>query len=190
MSSRPVLQPLERLCSLLRADVRQRGLAHGLQPVQVEALCYLASCNRYSDTPQAVTEYLGSTKGTVSQTLKVLEREGLVLKSPDREDRRVVRLRLTARGRALAGELSTPPLFVQALGDSQVDAELLDGELRALLVAAQRATGNRSFGVCHSCRFFRREGKRIFRCGLTEEPLSVADSERICREHDAATQAG
>jgi hypothetical protein len=55
-----------RLASPVRNEARQALAEHGLQPVQFEALHYLTRCNRYSDTPMAVTEFLGQTKGTVS----------------------------------------------------------------------------------------------------------------------------
>lgn len=173
---------------MLRADARRRGRPHGLQPVQVEALLYLARCNRYSDTPQAVAEYLGSTKGTVSQTLKVLERNGLVVKRPDPGDRRVVRLELTPEGRELAESLAVPPVLEAALADDRLPAERLDEDLRGLLAAMQRAAGHRTFGTCRSCRFFRRED-RGFRCGLTGESLTPADSTLLCREHEPAAGA-
>ena len=56
---------LERLSSLTRVWFRQHPLLADLQPIQLSALLYLARCNRYSNTPLAVTEYLGLTKGTV-----------------------------------------------------------------------------------------------------------------------------
>ena len=68
---------IERLANVLRQEVRAEGQSLGLQPVQQEALYYLSICNRYSDTTLAVTEYLGLTKGTVSQSLKVLENKTL-----------------------------------------------------------------------------------------------------------------
>jgi len=183
-----VSETLERLCNLLRTDARHRALPHGLRPVQVEALLYLARCNHYSDTPQAVTEFLGSTKGTVSQTLKVLERERLLAKSTDPADRRVVRLRLTDAGRELADELSVPAVLQEALADDRVPIERLAGDLRHLLAGLQRAAGHRTFGACHTCRFFRREDSG-FRCGLTGEPLAEADADLICREHERAEPA-
>ena len=73
MNTNPIFYTVERLSELLKVDSRQAGVEQGLQPVQVEVLHYLSICNKYSDTPMAVTEYLGLTKGTVSQTLKVLE---------------------------------------------------------------------------------------------------------------------
>lgn len=73
MSAIALYDYLERLTSLMRAWSREQPLVAELQPVQLSALHYLARCNRYSDTPLGVTEYLGLTKGTVSQSLKVLE---------------------------------------------------------------------------------------------------------------------
>lgn len=178
-----VSETLERLCNLLRTDARHRALPHGLRPVQVEALLYLARCNHYSDTPQAVTEFLGSTKGTVSQTLKVLERKGLLTKSTDPDDRRVVRLRLTPAGRQLAGELSVPAVLEEALAEGRLPVERLAEDLRHLLSRMQKAAGHRTFGACRTCRFFRRE-EPGFRCGLTGEPLTAADVTLICREHE------
>ena len=46
----------------------------GLNPAQWVALRYIAQANRYSRSPSAVAEYLGTTKGTASQTLKALGR--------------------------------------------------------------------------------------------------------------------
>ncbi|MCA9453857.1 MAG: MarR family transcriptional regulator, partial [Nitrospira sp.] len=98
MSAQEANDVLERLCNLQRMEARAFGLRYGLQPVQMEALTYLTQCNRYSNTPQAVAEYLGLTKGTVSQSLKVLEQKGFLRKEADHEDKRIVRLAPTTKG--------------------------------------------------------------------------------------------
>jgi Transcriptional regulators len=89
---------LERLASLMRAWAREQPLMADLQPIQLSALNYLARCNRYSNTPLGVTDFLGLTKGTVSQSLKALEAKGLIEKRPDAQDRRSVHLELTGEG--------------------------------------------------------------------------------------------
>ena len=61
----------------MRTELRKAGADEALQPVHLQALIYLARANRYSNTPQALAEYLGLTKGTVSQTLLLLDRQGL-----------------------------------------------------------------------------------------------------------------
>jgi len=78
-SQAPVLFDLsERLGTLTRARLRQSGLAHGLQAIHLQVLMYLAQANRLSNTPQGTTEYLGLTKGTVSQSILVLARKRLI----------------------------------------------------------------------------------------------------------------
>lgn len=175
---------LERICSLLRSESRAEGAALGLQPVQLEALHYLALCNRYSDTPQAVADYLGSTKGTVSQTLNVLERKGLISKKQDIRDKRVLHLSVTATGRHILKKNLPAPYLQRVctlMPEDRVNA--LGEGLTQLLQTLQRANGLKSFGQCRSCRFNRVREDGYF-CALTEEPLSKRDTELICREHE------
>ncbi len=175
---------LERLCNLARAQARAAVTDPGLQPVQLEALRYLARCNRYSNTPLAVAEYLGSTKGTVSQTLMVLESKGLVTKETDARDRRVIHLELTRRGlEVLAGAIPGPTLRHAAADLSGPRLESLVAGLRGLLRAIQAANGLRSFGACASCRF-NGQTPEGYRCGLTGEALAESDLGKICREHE------
>ena len=89
----------------MRQENRTKLSLHGLQPVQFDALQYLMQCNHYSDTPMAVTEFLGQTKGTVSQTLNVLVRKGFIAKTMDQEDKRVVHLSVTSKGIKLSQEI-------------------------------------------------------------------------------------
>ena len=178
---------LERISSLLRNELREALIPYGLQPVQFEVLDYIGRCNRYSDTPMAVTEYLGQTKGSVSQTLKVLERNELIEKSPDSKDGRLVHLSLTAGGRHLLRKAYPSSVLNKSLPalDSKQIHELND-TLVELLRTLQAQNNRRSFGQCFSCEHHIKEGRDRFQCGLTGEPLSNTDIELICREHSSA----
>lgn len=176
---------LERIGRLLRGARHRTDV---LNPAQWEALRYLGKANRYSRTPTALTRYLGSTKGTVSQTVIALERKGLVRRAEDPRDRRGVRLGLTARGRA---NLDRDPMGELLDG---IDEELLarlERDLGQLLLHLQRGRRHRPFGLCATCRFFQRDlgedaGGGPHRCGLTLEPLAALESEQICAEHEAS----
>lgn len=184
MSESRLYDLLERLGTLLRGEQRRSGQAHGLQPVHMEALHYLARANRYSDTPAGVTEYLGLTKGTVSQTLRLLERKAYVERQADDDDGRRVHFQVSARGRAVLRNAVPPDVFVDAvLALPGETGQQLSRQLEALLRRMLRQRGHRSFGVCRTCRHFRRETGG-YRCGLTQEPLSERDSGLICREHE------
>ncbi len=174
--------PFERLATVLEAEMRTAAAAEGLRPVHLRLLWYLARCNRYSDTPSAAGEFLGLTKGTVSQSLGVLVRRRLVRRRRDRRDRRLVHLAPTAAGRRLITGLMPPQGWdVTDEGDAAAAKAL-----RTLLERLQAARGLRTFGVCRSCRFF--ESADGGRCGLTGEALSADDATRICREHEPAAK--
>ncbi|MDG9922605.1 MULTISPECIES: MarR family winged helix-turn-helix transcriptional regulator [unclassified Pseudomonas] len=188
MTGTTLFDLLERLTSLMRVWNRQHPLLAELQPIQVSALVYLARCNRYSNTPLAVTEYLGLTKGTVSQSLKALEAKGLIEKSQDPRDRRSVHLRLTAPALALVEAITPPDFLVTALaqmGERAVELEALFGNLLRQIQRNQDVPG---FGLCSTCRFHQQRDGAPF-CGLTEEPLMREEVGLICREHQPPAAA-
>jgi DNA-binding MarR family transcriptional regulator len=175
---------VERLGNLARSGLRAAGVAQGLQPVHLQALMYLDQANRYSNTPQALTEYLGLTKGTVSQSILILARKRLVTRQADQRDGRVVRLHLTERGRALLKEVSLASAWKEALqpaSPARVSSAMV--VLKQTLSGLQVQAGKRSFGVCATCRHNQRLGPRSYLCGLTQEKLSSPEARQICREH-------
>ncbi|MCC6205883.1 MAG: MarR family transcriptional regulator, partial [Hyphomicrobiales bacterium] len=87
-----------RLIDRIERLVRSGVTVHGLNPAQWEALRYLARANRFSRTPAGLAAYLGSTRGTVSQTLIALEQKGFVARQASDRDRRSIDLSLTAKG--------------------------------------------------------------------------------------------
>lgn len=173
----------ERLGRLLGSDAH----ASGLLPVHWEILRYLHKANRFSQNSTALTAYLGSTKGTVSQTIKALERKGLLSNQPDGKDRRKNRLMLTEEGhRVLTGDpLNDWEEAASELSDSS-QASVAKG-LRKLLSKRLDAQNRRPFGHCHSCAHFaarHAKGAPHF-CLLLNEKLSDGDAESICFEQVA-----
>ena len=180
----PLFELTERLCNILRTETREAARRHGLLPVHLETLRYLANCNRFSDNPAAVTSYLGQTKGTVSQTIKLLESKGLVARRGDPDDRRRVHLRLTAKGRRVLAAALPPARLVtagQALGEKRY-AGLVE-HLCDLLGELKTMNGYRSFGVCVTCSHHRLEQRGTRHCDLFEVRLSETDAGRVCVEH-------
>ncbi len=178
-----IFNSLERIMALLRSEQRRNCADLGLQAVHLQVLEYLAQCNRFSDTPMAVAAYLGITKGTVSQTLLLLQRKNYLEKTTDLKDKRIVHLRLTESGRQIAEQASVHDLFQRAdplLNDRH--SAITESMFAEVLRVLQKANRNQSFGLCRSCRHFIDNGQG-FQCGLTLETLSEDDSQKICQEH-------
>ncbi len=178
---------LERLGALIQQSVRDEAARHGLLPIHIQVLHYLARANRYSDLPIAIAEYFGITRGTVSQSLAVLERKGLLTKEPDAGHGKRVHLRLTPAGAAVLDD-SWAERLEQALGGLPAEADALEATLRRLMSGLQRINGQRAFGICRQCSHFLRESSGA-RCGLTGEPLASEQTTRICREWTAPEAA-
>lgn len=177
---------IDRIERLARSGVQM----HGLNPAQWEALRYLARANRFSRTPAGLAAYLGSTRGTVSQTLISLEQKGFVVRQTSERDRRSIALGLTEKGR---DALADDPLLGVAQDIAQTAGEevgaIADMLKRALRVTISR-NGGRPFGLCRTCRHFRGNEDRAHTnphfCALLKEPLSEADGADICLEQEDA----
>jgi MarR family transcriptional regulator, negative regulator of the multidrug operon emrRAB len=183
MEAVDIFDLIERMAALIRSEERKKCTELGLQPVHLQVLDYLSRCNRYSDTPAALTNYLGMTRGTVSQTLLLLEKKGYIKKTADVADRRVVHLSLLLQGEAILKEARDSDLFKQAAlifkGNGFVNHEII---FVNALTALQKANDSQSFGLCKTCHHFTLLADG-FQCGLTRELLSHSDSEKICQEH-------
>lgn len=188
MSALQLQQLLERLSSLLQSESRAHLNQYGLQPVHFEALHYLSICNRYSNTAKAVAEYLGLTKGTVSQSIKVLENKGLLTKQADDKDKRITHLSVTAAGSDLV-KLHTPSSLLKdyCKQAEKGEPDMIVKNLTSLLRQIQTRHQHKSFGQCRSCTHNLKRGKGQFFCNLTQEPLSASDVELICYEHEPIT---
>ena len=179
-----LLQLVERLGNLIRAEMRRVIGQEGLQPVHLEALLFLNLANRFSNTAQALADYLGVTKGTVSQSLLLLDRRGLIERYEDEVDRRVVRLRLSEQGEQMLIEMQPASLWQSATRNISAN-RIRNGvaALRETLYMLQSYNGARTFGVCNTCIYCQRKSQRTHHCALFAELLSGPETRLICREH-------
>ncbi|WP_162651477.1 MarR family transcriptional regulator [Lentilitoribacter sp. Alg239-R112] len=179
-----------RLSTLIERISRLgRGLeqATDLHPAQWAVLRYLGQANQFSRSPKALTQYMGSTKGTVSQTIIALEKKGLLKKTESSTDARSTNIELTETGEKV---LETDPLLTleRKLNAGDKSNEQLTAELESMLYHLISENGGRMFGQCNTCKYFRKNYNSTnvspHQCGLLDVSLSAIDSEEICVEHE------
>lgn len=174
------------LRSLLDRLVRLAGTeawAGHLTPTQIAALDYLWRANRFSRAPSHVADYLGATRGTISQTLRTLERRGLIREVRDTADRRRIRYDVTDDGSAA---LQGNDTFDQALGVlSATQRAQLAHMVQTLLSELVHMRGGRGFGLCNSCRHLRQQDGGYF-CAMLNLPLEPFETKQLCHEHEGA----
>ncbi len=175
---------IERMAALIRSEERKRCTELKMQMVHFQVLEYLSCCNKYSDTPAAIANYLGMTRGTISQTLNILEKREFIEKNQDTQDKRVFHIQLLPNGLSTLKKAKPTNLFKKAAIILEDNSSNSDGkeEFFEALTALQKSNNSYSFGVCQTCQNFTRKSKGFF-CELTQEDLSNNDSEKICQEH-------
>jgi MarR family transcriptional regulator, negative regulator of the multidrug operon emrRAB len=172
---------LERLSSLRLSLLRQAATKFGLQAIHVEILEYLEKSNKYSNTGQALSEFLGVTKGSVSQSLKLLEEKGLVVRTPCSVDKRYSRLSLSKNGAGILIKVQKDIPDLPNMGDN------VEKSFRAILLSWQTQNKLRTFGLCITCKYNERLDNGKYLCRLTQEALTLPDTQKICREHEFET---
>lgn len=174
----------ERLERLSRF-IRQQGFGEGLNPVQWEALRYLVRANRFSNSPGALAQYLGSTKGTVSQTILSLEKKGLLEKRPSPADARMVLLALTPKG---VESLAKDPLLSLGSDIAALSSKTQRRFAKAIdeiLMGQIKRQKQSEFGGCRSCRHWRdRSGEDVLSlCMYFNAKMAKSELGKLCQYH-------
>jgi DNA-binding MarR family transcriptional regulator len=181
-----ILAQLERLARLSRAASHSASL----NPAQWDALRYLARANRFSNSPIALTHYLGATKGTISQTLSALEKKLMISKSPRAGDSRSVVLMVTELGHKIMGDDPLQHLETAIAALSDKTRRRFARGVAVLLEGERQRQKQPAFGSCPSCRFFREKGAASSEaphfCMAFDAALSVDDTQLICVEFEKA----
>jgi len=161
--------------ALLRSDE--------LNPTQMAALGYLARANRFSRSPSQVADYLSTTRGTVSQTLKALIKKGYVSEKTAEIDRRALVFSLTDKGAEVLEARKEFLDVLAAMGNADKDG--LQRGMKELLSQLLERRQGRSFGLCRTCKHHGVQDGAMW-CGLLKVPLRVGEDAQICHEHIAA----
>lgn len=184
---REIVHSLERLSRLMRAS----EFGDGLNPAQWEALRFLARANRFSNSPGALTRYLGATKGTISQTVKALERKKLIEKGGRPGEKRSVVLTLTRAGRDMMAKDPWAGLARRCAALGGKTRRRVDKGLAELLAEEITRRLDPSFGSCLTCRFWRADGRSDdaqgpHLCMLFDAPMATRETAQICVAHEPA----
>ena len=174
----------ERVLQLARA-ASSDGLVEGLTPAQWSVLRYLARANRFSRTPSAFAAFHGTTRGTVSQTIKNLEAQGYLARVRSEADGRSVRLDLTDKARAIVASDLFEVLVRAADALPPGVRGNFGNALERLLGQVAWERGKPVLGTCASCKHLQgdgccHEGQAAFACGLANAALLPEELGELC----------
>ncbi len=122
---------------------------------------------------------MGTTRGTISQTLKSLRKKGYVVETRSDTDKRAISFELTAKGHAAT---LMPNGLTSGLADfAPGERDQLAEALSDLLAGYLKQNKGKPFGICQTCTHFASRTKGGF-CNLLSENLTEHDVTKICHE--------
>jgi len=161
--------------------------AGGLTQAQWIAIRFFSRANRFSRTISGFAQYHVTTRGTASQTVKILVEKGYLVRTPSDKDARSIRFDLTALARR---KLSDDPLesITQAAGRLSADERTrLADSLRTMLADLRESCRQPVSGICRLCRHLDRGGvDRSACCRLMQEPLVDTEFDELCVRYVSA----
>jgi DNA-binding MarR family transcriptional regulator len=158
------------------------------------ALRFLARANKFSRTLSGFADYQATTRGTASQTIKALERNGFLKRERSAHDGRSYILRLTRNGHSVLNE-DPMRVLVEAVEqlNERTKLELRD-TLRHALGSAAGVPNRVPVGTCRECLFFQKPSRRRTRgedkrgfCKLLMLPVEDKEKDLLCVKFQAAT---
>lgn len=142
------------------------------------ALQYYGGANGYSRTVSALALYQGTAVSSASVLTDKLVKEGYLLRQILEFDRRSVRLNVSARGkrilrvdpfREMTDAAESLPVRIQ---------QILLSSLAHIVVRMSERLGQRRFGICKDCRYFKNTKGRT--CEFMNVVIPPQDIEMLC----------
>lgn len=159
--------------------------AGGLTQAQWLALRFFSRANRFSRTISGFAQFHATTRGTASQTVKILVEKGYLIRTPSEKDARSIRFDLTAKAHK---KMSDDPLeaIVQVAGRlSPAERNRMNINLRSMLAGLRQGCRQPVSGVCRMCGHLDRgKDRQDACCRLMQEPLDDSEFDELCIRYE------
>lgn len=178
-------QTPDRIAELLvhiGRTARSEDAGSELTAAQWTCLRFFARANGGTRTPSSFASFQATTRGTASQIVKSLERQGLVVGARSDRDRRSVCFDLTDLGRAM---LASDPLrdLIDVISDlAPADSDRFLNTLSHIAASLAMHREVPAFGTCQDCSHFSRSGGAAY-CACMAEELEAVDIPKLCASY-------
>lgn len=191
LSSR-IAAGLHKIGLAMKHQAWQQASEEGLSATQGQILAALVTHG--SLTGSELSQRLGVTLPTISDSVRVLVEKRLVAKAPDPRHPRASLLTPTKRGSEVGARArSWPEFLAAAVTDMNAEEQqaFYSGVLKMIRSLQEQGLVPVS-GMCVTCLHFRphvREGAKPHHCALVDAPLAAEQLRIDCPEHQLAESA-
>ena len=163
----------------------------GLSATQGQILATLVAGAPLTGTE--LSERLGVTLPTISDSVRVLVEKGMVAKTPDPRHPRASLIAPTARGQAVGARARSWPEYLAEAVETLTDTEqavFYTGVTKMIQSLQERGLVpvNRMCVTCTSFRPHVHEGEKPHHCALTDNPMADVQLRLDCADHVTAPE--
>jgi DNA-binding MarR family transcriptional regulator len=186
---------LSKIGLALKSQAWQQAGPQGLTPTQGQILALLAARPPEGMRVAELAAALGVTSATASDAIRTLAIKEHVDKERSEPDARVVRVRLTERGRREAKAAAAwPDFLLAAVGElSEAEQEVFLTGLVKMIRALQERGQISVARMCVTCRYFRpnlhKDPVRPHHCAFADAAFGPRHLRLDCPDHEAAETA-
>ncbi|NSY20174.1 MarR family winged helix-turn-helix transcriptional regulator [Neorhizobium sp. AL 9.2.2] len=190
-----IREGLGRIATAMRVDDWNRAKLIGVNPTQLSILTFLESRGEDGVSVKEISNQLGVTQPSATESISTMERKGLLRKQPGQTDRRGVTVVITDAGAdALLAADKLPTMTERSIAglEKDVQVELLVALVR-MIRQLQQADSFPVQRMCVTCRFFEpfahADGSSPHHCHFVNASFGQHDLRIDCREHEQADPA-
>jgi DNA-binding MarR family transcriptional regulator len=179
---------LHQLSRAVLLQSERAAYRHRLSGLQSQLVLSLLK-QHHAKSIGGIADELDLSAPTLSDAARVLLKKGLIRKTRDDRDGRIVKLSLTRRGRTLAHTLQEAQAEIQRIVSSLSNEE--KEHLLSLLVTLTKGFLNRGLisisRICQGCQFFGQDrypgSDKPHYCGFAGMPIGESKLQTDCPEH-------
>lgn len=182
-----IVAALERVSEAFRVLLWTESKQNSLSPIQIQILIFLLFQSREKCKVSYLAQEFNMTKATVSDSVKVLLKKGLIEKQDHPEDTRSYLIALTASGKKMAEASSSFSLPIEKPLNTLTpeQKEVMLTSLLKLIKDLNKAGIITVPRMCYTCANYRSRSNGHF-CNLLNTELADSEIRVDCPEHELA----
>jgi DNA-binding MarR family transcriptional regulator len=181
-----IVASLEKISEVFRVLLWAEAKEHRVSPIQLQLLIFLKYHPLTAHRRIAfLAREFNLTKATISDSMRVLEEKGLVLRSDDITDSRGYNFSLTEKGEVLTASVEnfTGPLDGAIAALTPQQKEYLLSSVLDLIYRLNQMGIISTQRMCFNCYYYEGDRSQNHFCNLVQAPLAYDSIRFECPEH-------
>lgn len=181
-----IVVALERISEAFKVSLWNENKKYGISPTQLQILTFLLFHTEDLRTISNLAAEFNSTKASISDSVKTLEKKGYIVRNKSLKDFRISFISLTPEGKEIAQDVSKFANYMEEIVNTmpvykkEVFLEMLLKLIHELflkgIISIQR--------MCLTCSFYKKDDEGKYTCALMNIPIKAPDLRVDCHHYE------